>query len=194
MNAPLTAAETRALWAGAVAAIAARRARSPRQRGDKPSRNAVDLLETSFQQVDGAEGRRLRPVERAPCFAAWAAAAHALADRFEGRLARERAAAPAVGDIQRAACAYYDVTRAELTGARRWADLVTARWTAIYLAARTTGLSLLTLGRMFNRDHSTLLYALRRVEARRRRDRAFARELGEVAALASEIALARRLM
>lgn len=54
------------------------------------------------------------------------------------------------------------VSLAEMKGPSRYAPYVAARWMAI-AALRARGWSLLRIGRELNRDHTTVLYALRRM-------------------------------
>lgn len=56
-------------------------------------------------------------------------------------------------------------TPEQIVGPRRSAPLVKIRHAAIYLAWRNTNLSLPVLGRAFNRDHTSILYALNAVKA-----------------------------
>ncbi len=52
----------------------------------------------------------------------------------------------------------------ELVGIKRQRDLVEARYIAIYLIRESMpGLALSKIGRMFNRDHSTIIYAIETV-------------------------------
>lgn len=61
-----------------------------------------------------------------------------------------------------------------ITGPCRWPELVRPRW-AIMVAMRKRGVSLPQIGRRFNRDHSTVLHAMRHYEAKMARDAGFAR-------------------
>lgn len=57
----------------------------------------------------------------------------------------------------------YRVDAAELYGACRSEHLVAPRKMAMYLAREITGLSYPSLGRIFGRNHTTILYAYRTV-------------------------------
>ena len=58
----------------------------------------------------------------------------------------------------------------ELRGHRRTADVVYPRHVAMHLARELTGASLLTIGRHFGRDHTTVIYADRRLRQQIRDD------------------------
>jgi chromosomal replication initiator protein len=92
---------------------------------------------------------------------------HALGDREEagGRSADARIA-PSVLAIQEASCAVLGVTRDDLLSAKRTAGVVRARQLAMYLSRDLTALSLAQIAREFDRDHSTVLHAIRAVNAR----------------------------
>jgi chromosomal replication initiator protein len=72
--------------------------------------------------------------------------------------------------IQELVADYYALSPGELLGRSRTRELSAARHLAIYLAHEITGASLPALGEAFQRDHTTVLYALRRVGADLGRD------------------------
>jgi chromosomal replication initiator protein len=73
---------------------------------------------------------------------------------------------PSVAAIQEAACAVFDVSRADLLSPKRTIRVAHARQLAIYLTRDLTSLSLAQIARDFNRDHSTVLHAIRAVSSR----------------------------
>ncbi len=76
-----------------------------------------------------------------------------------------------VGDIQQAVGKYFHVTLDTLIGKGRHKSIAQARQIAMFLARQRLGLSLPELGRAFgNRDHTTVLAAVRRVDVLRARD------------------------
>jgi chromosomal replication initiator protein len=74
--------------------------------------------------------------------------------------------APAVATIQQATCATMGVTERDLLSPKRTARVSHARQVAIYLTRELTSLSLAQIAREFNRDHSTVLHAIRAVTAK----------------------------
>ena len=84
-----------------------------------------------------------------------------------GELARLRARrAPSVQAIQDAVCSVLGVPRADLLSARRTARVSRARQLAMYLTRELTTLSLAQIAREFDRDHTTVLHAVRTVSKR----------------------------
>jgi chromosomal replication initiator protein len=78
-----------------------------------------------------------------------------------------RAKSTPVEEIQQRVATSFGISRAELIGAGRATVPLRARQVAIYLTREMTDLSLPQIGRLYGgRDHSTVLNALRRVEAR----------------------------
>lgn len=72
-----------------------------------------------------------------------------------------------VREIQDAVCAAYGIDLTELSAERRTARVVLARQVAMYLAKVLTGRSLPEIGRRFgNRDHTTVLHAVRKIAAK----------------------------
>ena len=83
-----------------------------------------------------------------------------------------------IEDIQRVVSKHYNVTKADLLSARRTRTIVRPRQIAMYLAKALTPRSLPEIGRRFgNRDHTTVLHAVRKIEELARGDVALAQEL-----------------
>jgi chromosomal replication initiator protein len=76
-----------------------------------------------------------------------------------------------VEDIQRAVCGHFRLSNAELLSKDRHKSVAFARHVAMYLCRQRLGASFPELGRAFgNRDHTTVMSAVRRVEALRSKD------------------------
>ncbi len=83
-----------------------------------------------------------------------------------------------IEDIQRIVARQYNVSRADLLSSRRTANVVRPRQVAMYLAKILTLRSLPEIGRRFGgRDHTTVLHAVRKIEALAGNDTAFAEEI-----------------
>ncbi len=77
-----------------------------------------------------------------------------------------------IDDIQRAVSAHFEVKQLDLLSARRAQAIARPRQVAMYLAKQLTTRSLPEIGRKFgNRDHSTVIHAVRRIEELRGVDR-----------------------
>ncbi|WP_315735520.1 MULTISPECIES: chromosomal replication initiator protein DnaA [unclassified Bradyrhizobium] len=71
-----------------------------------------------------------------------------------------------IEDIQRVVARQYNVSRSDLLSSRRTANVVRPRQVAMYLAKTLTLRSLPEIGRRFGgRDHTTVLHAVRKIEA-----------------------------
>jgi chromosomal replication initiator protein len=76
-----------------------------------------------------------------------------------------------VADIQRAVCNHFRLTNAELLSKDRHKSVAFARQVAMYLCRQRLRSSFPELGRAFgNRDHTTVMSAVRRVEVLRQKD------------------------
>jgi chromosomal replication initiator protein len=76
-----------------------------------------------------------------------------------------------VEDIQRAVCSHFRLSNADLLSKDRHKSVAFARQVAMYLCRQRLKCSFPELGRAFgNRDHTTVMSAVRRVEALRQRD------------------------
>lgn len=86
---------------------------------------------------------------------------------------------PKIEEIQRVVRTAYRLTKAEFVAERRTAPVVRARQIAMYLAKTMTCRSLPEIGRRFGgRDHTTVLHAVRKIEALIVRDTQLAAEVG----------------
>jgi chromosomal replication initiator protein len=73
---------------------------------------------------------------------------------------------PSVDVIQQAVCSACDVSRQDLLSTKRNARVSDARQLAMYLIRQQTSLSLSQIAHEFNRDHTTVLHAIRAVSRR----------------------------
>ena len=80
--------------------------------------------------------------------------------------AERQAAAPSIAAIQGATCSVLGVAQPDLLSPKRTAKVSNARQIAMYLARDMTSLSLAAVAREFQRDHTTVLHAVRAVSAR----------------------------
>jgi chromosomal replication initiator protein len=126
------------------------------------------LAERVCDNVRALEGALIRVVAFSSLSARplTAELAEEVLDGLYPRLSRP-AQAPAVADIQAAACAHFGVSFEELLSTRRGAQLAWARQVAMYLSRELTPESLPSIARRFGgRDHTTVLHACRRASAR----------------------------
>jgi chromosomal replication initiator protein len=83
-----------------------------------------------------------------------------------------------IEDIQRVVARQYNVSRSDLLSSRRTANVVRPRQVAMYLAKTLTLRSLPEIGRRFGgRDHTTVLHAVRKIEALVVKDNALSEEV-----------------
>ena len=73
-------------------------------------------------------------------------------------------AVPTAGLIITQVCKFYSVDEAVIRGTQKNKGTAEARQVAMYLIRKLTNLSLPDIGKEFDRDHSTVLYAVRKVE------------------------------
>jgi chromosomal replication initiator protein len=86
-------------------------------------------------------------------------------------LSPTKADTTSVEDIQRAVCNHFRLSNSELLSKDRHKSVAFARHVAMYLCRQRLGSSYPELGRAFgDRDHTTVMSAVRRVEALRQKD------------------------
>ena len=70
-----------------------------------------------------------------------------------------------VDEIQQRVAAHYNIKLAEMSSPRRARSVARPRQVAMYLAKQLTTLSLPQIGKRFgNRDHTTVMHAVRKIE------------------------------
>ncbi len=75
-----------------------------------------------------------------------------------------------VDEIQQRVAAHYNIKLAEMSSPRRARSVARPRQVAMYLAKQLTTLSLPQIGKRFgNRDHTTVMHAVRKIEEPRSR-------------------------
>ncbi len=83
-----------------------------------------------------------------------------------------------IEEIQRVVSKHYNVTKADLLSARRTRTIVRPRQIAMYLSKMMTPRSLPEIGRRFgNRDHTTVLHAVRKIEELAKADTVLSQEI-----------------
>ena len=88
---------------------------------------------------------------------------------------------PSPGVIIDYVCKYYNLDEDAIRGPQRRRDITQARQAAMYLIRSMTNLSLDDIGREFgNRDHTTVLHSLDKVEAQMKTDKPFAETIKEI--------------
>jgi hypothetical protein len=94
-----------------------------------------------------------------------------------------------IEDIQTAVARHCKVGQSDMISARRSADIVRPRQIAMFLAKQLTPNSLPAIGRKFgDRDHTTVLHAVRKIEALLARDKILAGDLSAIRrALAAQV-------
>lgn len=75
-----------------------------------------------------------------------------------------------VAEIQEACCLHWGISRRELLSPRRQRELIAPRHAAMYLSRLLTPLSVGTIARLFERDHTTVLHAVDRMAQAVRED------------------------
>lgn len=86
-----------------------------------------------------------------------------------------------IEDIQRMVARHFNVNRSDMLSSRRTANVVRPRQIAMYLAKTLTLRSLPEIGRRFGgRDHTTVLHAVRKIEALADKDQTLAEEIESI--------------
>jgi chromosomal replication initiator protein len=151
------------------------RERIIRQRiGDMPMINVpepvIEYLVKNFtrniRELEGAMNKLLAYAALAGTQIDLALAEQRLADNV--RSARPRVS---IDEIQKAVCAHFRLDKSEMSSKRRTRSIARPRQVAMFLAKEMTPRSYPDIGRRFGgRDHSTVIHAVRTIEALRVKD------------------------
>ena len=82
----------------------------------------------------------------------------------------ERARRPSAEKILQEVSAYYNVDAEKVKGKARSKDVAFPRQMAMYMMRQLSQMSMPDIGKFFDRDHTTVLYGLERVETSLRED------------------------
>ena len=117
---------------------------------------------TNGRDLDGAVNRLLAHSTLTGGVLSLEAADAAIRDLVRAREPRK----VKIEDIQKLVATHYNVSRADILSSRRSAGVVKPRQVAMYLSKVLTLRSLPEIGRRFGgRDHTTVLHAVRKIEA-----------------------------
>lgn len=94
---------------------------------------------------------------------------------------------PTLANIGREVCRAFEVERADIMGPHRERHFARIRHAAFFLARKYTVKSIPTIGRYFNRDHTTIIYGIKRVNDWLAYDPAYAAKVAELDALFAPI-------
>lgn len=95
---------------------------------------------------------------------------------------------PTIDQVKRAVMQVFDVTKTDLESARRSRSIAYPRQIAMYLCRKKTTRSLPQIGRYFgNRDHTTVLYAVRKLEDLIRKDASLSSDVERVELAIAEV-------
>ncbi|HAW34035.1 MAG TPA: chromosomal replication initiator protein DnaA, partial [Alphaproteobacteria bacterium] len=82
-----------------------------------------------------------------------------------------------IEDVQRKVAERYNIRVSEMTSKRRERSVARPRQIAMYLAKNLTTKSLPDIGRAFDRDHTTVIHAVKTIEEMCLKDAAFKAEV-----------------
>ncbi len=140
--------------------------RKSRERGheipDDVAQVLAERIETNVRELEGAVNKLIGFAHLTGRAIQVDLAREALRDVFELRRGE-----PLMDDVVQVVTEHFGVKLSDLQSKRRTASVTYPRQIAMYLARRVTRHSLEEIGRFFGgRDHSTVLYAIDRVESR----------------------------
>ncbi len=132
------------------------------------------MIRTNGRDLDGAVNRLLAHTTLVGSVLTVEQAENAIRDLIRHREAKR----VKIEDIQKLVATHFNVSRADILSSRRTANVVKPRQIAMYLAKILTPRSLPEIGRRFGgRDHTTVLHAVRKIDALVAKDSALKREL-----------------
>ena len=122
----------------------------------------ANAIQTNGRDLEGAVNRLLAHTSLNGAPLSIDTAEHAIRDLVRTREPKR----VKIEDIQKLVATHYNVSRADILSSRRTANVVRPRQIAMYLSKVLTLRSLPEIGRRFGgRDHTTVLHAVRKIEA-----------------------------
>ncbi len=143
----------------------------------------ANLITTNGRDLDGALNRLICHAQTSREPVTISVAEQALSDLIGRREPRK----VRIEDIQKIVSQHYNVSRTDLLSARRTRTIVLPRQIAMYIAKSITPRSLPEIGRRFgNRDHTTVLHAVRKIEGLLKTDTKLGQEIELLSRLVQE--------
>lgn len=143
----------------------------------------ANLITTNGRDLDGALNRLICHAQTSREPVTISVAEQALSDLLGRREPRK----VRIEDIQKIVSQHYNVSRTDMLSARRTRTIVLPRQIAMYIAKSITPRSLPEIGRRFgNRDHTTVLHAVRKIEGLLKTDTKLGQEIELLSRLVQE--------
>jgi chromosomal replication initiator protein len=120
----------------------------------------ASLLKTSIREIEGALARII-----SYCSVNGVQASEKVIDVVLHDQILERCAVISLEDILRASASFYGLSPEDVQGKKRTPGLVSARHMAMYLSRKLTDLTLVEIGRFFEKDHSSIINAEKKIMA-----------------------------
>ncbi len=98
---------------------------------------------------------------------------HLLENHFSGGPSKRLT----IADIQKVVEGFYKISHSDLVGKKRTRNIIYARQIAIYLCRQLLDLPFNDIGKLFNRDHSTVMYSVTNVEEKMKESRELREEI-----------------
>ncbi|MBM3977058.1 MAG: chromosomal replication initiator protein DnaA [Planctomycetes bacterium] len=154
--------------------------RKSRERGselpDEVARLLAERIDTNIRELEGSVTKILGYAALARAPVSPELAREALRELFT-----VRHGAPSLDDLMRELSAHFNVKPADLQSRRRTNAVAYPRQVGMYIARRITRMSLDEIGGFFGgRDHSTVLYAIQKIENLAREDAEFAAQIRQL--------------
>ena len=99
-----------------------------------------------------------------------------VADLLDGQIPTEVTVSKIFGELYDR----YGVTKEELTGLKRSKEIVNVRHIAVYLIRKNTDMSQNSIAKIFNRDHTTVIASLEKVEKQMKNDSSYKAEINRL--------------
>lgn len=96
-----------------------------------------------------------------------------LENHFSGRASNH----VTISDVQKAVESFYKISHSDLVGTKKIRAIAHTRQVAIYLCRQLTEMPYNDIGQQFNRDHSTVMYAVKNIEAKLKENRELREEI-----------------
>jgi hypothetical protein len=143
--------------------------------GKEPDPAEIEIIEVETEPVAEpdpvkvwAERQKSIPIKKAPWF------------RVEKDLGPSSYRTIQVEDVIKAVAYHYGISRNDILSPRRDKDVVRPRQVAAYLSKELTCRSLPEIGRRMDRDHSTIIHSVRRINQRLAEDNGLAEDIAEI--------------
>jgi chromosomal replication initiator protein len=149
-----------------IAILHKKQAQYEEQFSDEVLQFIAERIRTNVRSLESALKKLVMHASAFKCEMTVELVGQLLADKFDSQNARQLS----IESIQKRVAEHFDIRVGDMTSKKRPANIAVPRMVAMYLSRELTGKSLPAIGEAFNRNHATVINAVKTIERKMKAD------------------------